>query len=203
MNYNQFSSQLSKGDYSRSNLFEVVINLPATGFTEMRFMIKAASLPGKQLGEAEVKRFGANFKMANDMIVDTFPITVICHEDMRERQFFDAWISTIHGYSEDSSIRSGDLYRMGYYDEYKTSVSVIKLDRKLNPIYAIDLEEAWPNSMGPVDLSWDNSEVSTFTVNFTYRNWRQPTKNWDNSGLTELGDLDYRKYKEDWGKYEN
>jgi len=68
------------------------------------------------------------------------------------------------------------LYRMGYYDEYKTSVSVIKLDRKLNPIYAIDLEEAWPNSMGPVDLSWDNSEVSTFTVNFTYRNWRQPNK---------------------------
>jgi hypothetical protein len=186
MNYDQFSKQLSSGGYARSNLFEVVISTTIAGFEDMRFMIKSASLPGKQLGEAEIKRFGANYKIANDMIVDAFPITVICSEDMRERQFFDAWISSIHGAFSDTERTNGSIYRMGYYDDYKTTVEISKLDRTMKSIYKVDLQEAWPNNMGAVELSWDNSEVSTFTVNFTYRNWvQQHNENWTSSGETD------------------
>jgi hypothetical protein len=176
MNYEAFGNQLISGDYARSNLFEVTISpsrkmdgpgvIPET----MSFMIKTAALPGKQLGEVQVKRFGAQFKMANDMIVDTLPMTIICSKDMRERRFITAWIEGIHG-SDTGHYK--DPYRMAYYDDYTTTVTITSIDRQGNDVYAVQLHEAWPNNMGQVDLSWENSEISTFTVTLAFRDWEE------------------------------
>jgi hypothetical protein len=174
MNYEAFGNQLISGDYARSNLFEVVLYVnnqmdgPGVIPETLRFMIKTASLPGKQLGEVQVKRFGAQFKMANDMIVDTLPMTVICSSDMRERKFFTAWIEGIHG---SDTGHSADRYRMAYYDDYTTKMTITSLDREGGEVYAVMLDEAWPNNLGQVELSWDNSEVSTFTVTMAFRDW--------------------------------
>jgi len=160
MNYEAFGNQLASGEYARSNLFEVVLYVnnqmdgPGVIPETLRFMIKTASLPGKQLGEVQVKRFGAQFKMANDMIVDTLPMTVICSSDMRS--------DTGH---------SADRYRMAYYDDYTTKMTITSLDREGGEVYAVMLDEAWPNNLGQVELSWDNSEVSTFTVTMAFRDW--------------------------------
>jgi len=174
MNFDKFNKQLQSGDYARSNLFEVEISAPpilrfagADIPDTMKFMVKAAALPGKQLGEQQIKRFGAQFKMANEMIVDTLPLTIMCSKDMRERDWFDAWISVIHG----AGLGSSNLYRNLYYDMYNTTVRITSLNRKLKEEYSIQLLEAWPNNMGQVELSWDNSEVSTFTLTLAFRDW--------------------------------
>jgi hypothetical protein len=178
MNYTKFSNQIKSGDYARNNLFEVYI--PIIGLASaydkgvqpddgLRFNIKAAQLPGKQLGTMEVKRFGAVYKVANDVIVDTFPMTVICSSDMRERRFFDNWMSGIHG--QISGGTTAGMYRMSYYDDYVTSVLVTQNRRAGDAAYAVTLEEAYPTSMGAVELSWEQGEVSTFTVNMSYRRW--------------------------------
>jgi hypothetical protein len=172
MNYDVISNQLKSGDYARSNLFEVEILIPSIVPDTMRFMVKSASLPGKQLGEVDVKRFGATFKMANDVILSNVTLTIMCSKDMRERDFFETWISYIHG-GDPSDLDSPMNYRMGYYDDYIHNIRVTSFDRKLDEAYAIELREAWPNNMGEVALSWDNSEIATFTVGLTYRDWRQ------------------------------
>tara|TARA_B110001454_G_scaffold201164_1_gene207343 strand:+ start:830 stop:1438 length:609 start_codon:yes stop_codon:yes gene_type:complete len=179
MDISQFSNQM-KGtmDYGRTNLFQVTI--PATivnpynsseydGQEELRFMAKAASLPGKSLGTIDVKRFGAIYKIANDAIVDTFSMTVMCSGDMRERRYFDAWISGIHG--QDKNATNADLYRMKYYDDYTSVVIIESFGRDGSTEYTAVLQEAYPTSLGAVDLSWDTGDIATFTVNFTYRNW--------------------------------
>jgi len=175
MKYEEFSNQLASGDYARSNLFEVTISpgrimIPGAIPETMRFMVKAAALPGKQLGEVQVKRFGAQFKMANDMIVDTLPLTIMCSKDMRERRFFTAWMEGIHG---SDTGKAEDPYRMMYYDDYATTITITSMDRNANDVYAVQLYEAWPNNMGQVDLSWDNSEIATFTVALAYRDWQE------------------------------
>jgi hypothetical protein len=180
MNVDQFSNQVSGGmDYGRTNLFQVTIpaqidnpynNSAYDAQQELRFMAKAASLPGKSLGTIDVKRFGAIYKIANDAIVDTFPMTVMCSGDMRERKFFDAWISGIHG--QDATMTSGaDLFRMKYYDDYTSIVIIESFGRDGSVEYSAVLQEAYPTSLGAVDLSWDTGDIATFTVNFTYRNW--------------------------------
>ena len=179
MNVNQFQNQVSGYmDYGRTNLFQVSIpgswgdayNLSEYDGNEIRFMAKGASLPGKSLGTIDVKRFGAIYKIANDAIVDTFPMTVMCSGDMRERKFFDAWISGIHG--QDATMTSGaDLFRMKYYDDYTSIVIIESFGRDGSVEYSAVLQEAYPTSLGAVDLSWDTGDIATFTVNFTYRNW--------------------------------
>ena len=145
-------------------------------------MAKGASLPGKSLGTIDVKRFGAIYKIANDAIVDTFPITVMCSSDMRERKFFDAWISGIHGQKR-SNYQPGEisssLYRMLYYDEYTSQVFIESFGRDGKGEYMVELQEAYPTSLGAVDLSWDTGDVATFTVNFTFRNWVEVPPNKD------------------------
>jgi hypothetical protein len=173
MNYEAFGNQLASGEYARSNLFEVEIHPGGKmdyGQTlgSLKFMIKTAALPGKQLGEVQVKRFGAQFKMANDMIVDTLPMTVICSSDMRERRFFTAWIEGIHG---SDTGHAADKYRMAYYDDYTTRVTITSMDRKGEEVHAIMLNECWPNNLGQVELSWENSEIATFTVTMAFRDW--------------------------------
>jgi len=183
MNVNQFANQLSdKLDYGRTNLFQVTIpgtwqdsyNLSEYNGTDLRFMAKAASLPGKSLGTIDVKRFGAIYKVANDAIVDQFSITVLCSGDMKERKFFDAWISGIHGQTKDNYTdgqTNSDLYRMMYYDEYINKVYVESFGRDGKCEYMVELQEAYPTNLGAVDLSWDTGDVATFTVAFTFRNW--------------------------------
>jgi len=183
MNVNQFQNQVSGYmDYGRTNLFQVSIpgswedayNLSEYAGNDIRFMAKGASLPGKSLGTIDVKRFGAIYKIANDAIVDTFPITVLCSADMRERKFFDAWLSGIHGQLK-GKYKTGEinkeLYRMMYYDEYTSQVYVESFGRDGRCEYMVELQEAYPTSLGAVDLSWDTGDVATFTVNFTFRNW--------------------------------
>ena len=184
MNVNQFQNQVSGYmDYGRTNLFQVSIpgswddayNLSEYAGNDIRFMAKGASLPGKSLGTIDVKRFGAIYKIANDAIVDTFPITVMCSGDMRERKFFDAWLSGIHGQSKNNykqgELGSASLYRMLYYDEYTSQVYIESFGRDGSTAYMVELQEAYPTSLGAVDLSWDTGDVATFTVNFTFRNW--------------------------------
>jgi hypothetical protein len=168
MDYKKFTKQLSsKLDYARSNLFEMTISVPDSTDVESRLpmMIKTTQLPGKQLGEIQVKRFGAGFKMANDVILDVLSITVMCSSDMSERRFFHDWIERIYGAGGERE------YRMAYYDEYAATATITTFDRQFHKKHNIQLQEVWPNSIGPVELSWESSEVSTFTVNLTYRNW--------------------------------
>ena len=183
MNVNQFSNQVGRAgsamDYGRTNLFQVTIPAKlenpyiSSDFDaqeDLRFMAKAASLPGKSLGTIDVKRFGAIYKIANDAIVDQFSMTVMCSSDMRERRYFDAWISGIHG-QDSTMIKAADNFRMKYYDEYTSVVVVESFARDGRTEYMAVLNEAYPTNLGAVDLSWDTGDVATFTVNFTFRNW--------------------------------
>jgi hypothetical protein len=217
MKISKFSNQLISGDYARTNLFHVRLghikgqdqfyHQKGRDYNsdEMRFMVKQVTLPGKSLGTVDTKRFGAIFKVANDVIVDTCTMTIICSADMRERVFFEGWIDYIYnmnaavdkttGYEgwDDEGNYSNDItggragrqyyddvtgnkkkvYRMAYYNDYISKLSVDTYDRTGGGIaYNVDMLEAYPTNLGPVELSWgDSGEVASFSVTFSYRDW--------------------------------
>ena len=216
MNISEFSDQLTSGDYARTNLYHVRLghikgqdqfyHQKGRDYNsdEMRFMVKQVTLPGKSLGTVDTKRFGAIFKVANDVIVDTCTMTIICSADMRERVFFEGWIDYIYnmnaavnlttgyeGYDDEGNYsnditggRAGrqyyddvtgnkkKVYRMAYYNDYISKLSVDTYDRTGGVAYNVDMLEAYPTNLGPVELSWgDSGEVASFSVTFSYRDW--------------------------------
>jgi hypothetical protein len=207
MNLENFQNQLKSGDFARTNLYEVTLghvkgqdqfyHSKGRGFNkeDLKFMTKAVTLPGKSLGTVDTKRFGAIFKVANDVIVDTVSMTIICSSDMRERLFFEGWMNYIYNMNKDTHLvgmqrlrdqgaetrngfRMGDLtgqhlkYRMAYYDDYVSQVSIDTLNRQGDLAYHVSLVEAYPTNIGPIEMAWgEGGEVASFTVTFSYRDW--------------------------------
>jgi|LWDU01.1.fsa_nt_gi hypothetical protein len=196
MKTSNFTNLFKSGDFARNNLYDIrfgFIKNQNDFYTkagrdydpgDLHFMARNATFPGKSLGTIDTKRFGAIFKVANDAIIDSVSMTIMCSEDMRERLFFEGWINSIYGstssnyiqglgnYSENRKNRE-KVYRMKYYDDYTTSVYVSSLTRKdLQVGYEVEMFDAYPINIGPIDMSaGTDGEVATFTVTFTMRDW--------------------------------
>lgn len=228
MKVEDFNKQLKSGDYARSNLYtmhfghiasqklfyrEIARNL---NIDDLSFMSKNVTLPAKSLGTLDVKRFGAAFKLANDVIVDTMTMTIICNSDMRERVFFENWMAFIGGrtLASKSTNSSGGgaekIYRMAYYDDYVTSLFITMQNRRKVNTYEVECFEAFPTNVGPVELAWgDSSETVSFTVTFAIRDWEATPTTDDldiydgilESGMTESSNGDDfldREKEYDW-----
>ena len=184
MNLINFVRGVKSGDYARTNLFTVSFgeNVPK-GYTrlsrafdhhDVSFTTKEVSLPGKQLGSETTKRFGTIFKVANDLIIDSVSMTIICNSDMRERIFFEGWLSSIAGRNQEGMLDNdhAELGAMMYYNDYISEIIIKTLHRDGKAAYAVKLMEAYPTAVSPIQLAWgDAGEVAQFQVTFAIRDW--------------------------------
>tara|TARA_B110000881_G_C18483463_1_gene467833 strand:+ start:376 stop:1008 length:633 start_codon:yes stop_codon:yes gene_type:complete len=188
MEIKDFNNQMLLGDYARTNLFTVQIYAPAklgkfynggdeASTQSLAYRVKNVSLPGKTLGTIEARRFGPVFKVANDLIVDTVAMTVICSTDYREHRFFEGWIAAALGRGMDETRQ---IYTLSYYESYVSSVDIIPLEKEISKETGsiaekaahVTLIEAYPTNVGPIEMAWgDASEIATFTVTFSFRDF--------------------------------
>ncbi len=177
-----FSKQ-AKGGFSKNNLFEVTISAGAgeggwitydnaMGATDMlKMRVKAAQLPGMQVGTLDNKRFGPVYKIVNETIFEPTVWTILCSEDMRERNFFSAWMNWMHGTSQQTADNTAAMWRPRYYDEYTGTANIITYNSVGSSHYEAQLEDCFPTAMGPVELSWGDGAISEFTVTMNFRHF--------------------------------
>ena len=84
---------------------------------------------------------------------------------------FDGWVEYISGQTtNDESAAMG--YRMNYPSKYKTNVFISKFEKGFNKerSYQIDytLVNAFPISTMPMSVSYDSSQILTYTVIMEY-----------------------------------
>jgi len=190
MNVSQFGAIIRKGDLARTNLFRAVVTKPPKlvdykwyngGNTvlepELSFMIKNIQIPQKALGTIDVKRYGAIFKVANDVISDQVTCTIMCSQDYSEHKFFEGWMSAIynkHGtvgwdqWGRGNGTSTTNHYSMMYYDDYISSIYINTLDRQGAETSKITLKEAYPTNIGAIDMQWGDGDIAQFTVTFTF-----------------------------------
>ena len=61
---------------------------------------------------------------------------------------------------------------VGYHNEYTSEVQIYLLDRKDQRRYGVRLHEAYPRSIGAVDLNQaPSSEIIKLPITFSYRWW--------------------------------
>lgn len=156
--------------FSTSPIFGLATQfLGIAGAANLSFKAQASSLPGRRIATTPLSMYGAEQKMPYGVVYDELDVTFICSESMVERTFFDAW----HAY-----IFNPASSYMHYYDDYVSTVTIIKTPTALDAAGALGaasasytLIEAFPIAIQAQDLAWSSTDYLTLSVSFAYRRW--------------------------------
>ena len=136
----------------------------------------AISLPSVSYATKEMRTgSGPLYKIPYDKIFE--PVTATFYVDMEynSRRFFVDWINSIDLPIEQKE-SNGNHYQ--FYDNYIGGMYIYQLDQNNLPAHLIYLEEMYPTAVSEIALGYENGDsIATFTVTFTYRNWKQKEVN--------------------------
>jgi len=165
-----FKSKL-RGGGARANLFRCTINFPgyAGGDAELTsFLCKTAQLPASQVNSFVVNFRGRELKMAAERTFEPWTVTILNDTDFAIRDAMERWSNGINGHTTNTGLVNPV--------DYQTDLIVEQLDRDESVIKRVVIRGAFPENVGPIDLSYDTTgEIETFDVSFAYQYWTSNT----------------------------
>jgi len=191
--------------YAQPNRYEVLIfppAVPASGYQnpskrfisqvlgdapEISLRCESITLPGRNLsttGDSNIH--GPLREVVNNVnYVDSVAMVFQASADLRERVFFEKWQYTAF---------NPDTWNVGYYSDYVGTVNIYILDKNNKRKYGLRLEECFPKSIAPTDLSYvANNEMIKLSVVMNFRYWRTLDTTQD-SALTTLPTEDRHRF---------
>ncbi len=190
-NINEFKSKVNEhGGPALNSLFvaEIArISEPGGILTnDLRFFCQSVSVPGINIEVMQYKPAGIGFP--EFMPMSTSPDQLNCvfmlDSDHKIITFFHKWMNSIINVGGDrgiiplrepfSSRGSGiEPKEINYKNEYTTSMvvkhySAFGNSNEIPGFYEYRFEGVFPTQIGPLQLSWSDTSLSTSTVNFSY-----------------------------------
>lgn len=173
----EFKNRFAKG-VARANRYVVTIT-PPKGLLlqfslsqDLTIACESVELPGSQLATGEDKQFGPIRKIPYLNIYTDLAIRFICSDDLRERYFFDAWQDLVLKRDDIVGSTTKESFKVGFYDDYVTTISIKVLNQKNETQYTIKCHEVWPIDVLNQPLSYGNTDdYMRLEVNLAYRNW--------------------------------
>jgi len=160
----EFQGQMEFGG-ARPSLSEVNITNPFNSAADekVRFMAKAAQIPGTTLTPITVNYFGRPVKFAGNRTYEDWTVTVINDEDFSIRAGLEEWAQNINS-------TQGNLRLTGANPEaYKSQGQVIHYGKQGNVIREYKFVGLFPTAISPIELSWDTADaIEEYTVTWTY-----------------------------------
>ena len=175
----RFKANMMHGG-ARANQFKVTINLPPgvlaiagddsesqTGgggwsSANASFLCRATHLPGQTLTEIPIAFRGRQIFLAGDRSFDDpWTTTFFNDSDFGIRTAIERWMNSIN------ELANGT----GYINPaaYQTDLHVQQLDRDNNILKNYKFINAWPTTLGQIDLSAEQAtEIETFDVTWRY-----------------------------------
>jgi hypothetical protein len=167
-NIDDFKANLIGGG-ARANQFRVTITPPsgiAIGLDARRtsFLVKAATLPTRTIGEIELKFRGRTIYMAGDQTpVEAWETTFINDTDFGIKNAIELWSNGINGFATNTGVIAPS--------DYQTDLTVEQLDRDDTVLKSYILRNCWPTTSGSaIELSMDTeSTIEEFSVSWRYQ----------------------------------
>ena len=138
----------------------------------IEFLASAASLPGKSFSTTTHRMYGFGLQVPYEAKYEPVQLTFHNTNDYLPRIFFEDWMANI------ARIKS---YNMQYYTDYISTVKIHAWDDQNIKRYSCELVESYPSNMSAIEMSWDSTDVQTFTVDIQYSWWisdRQSEETW-------------------------
>ena len=179
---NDFVSSFKK-ELARPSRFDVFIPVPPLmslfykDFSrDLQFRCEVTEIPGRnfnvtqrKFGSAPIEKFPSHTEYSD------MQMTFIVGGDMKEKLFFDHWMDLINPtYS----------YNFRYKTEYAVDMAVTQYDMNNNITYKAVMINAFPVSVGQLDLDWTADNYHRLPVVFAYTKWELGTVN---SNAVDLG----------------
>ena len=192
-NIQQFVTLIKqKGGVAKMNRFKIKIHLTndlaplsvsGDGGRDMSLLCESISFPNKTITSIDYSTYRNSIKIPTGFTNDD--VTVVFHltNDYYIKKIFDLWLN---------SIVDVDTYFAAYDTKFKTKVEIFQLDEKDREVYGVELRDAYPISMGAVEL--DNTATNAtqkLTVDFTYNTWVPIDKSKLTAVDTYVGDVNF------------
>lgn len=151
-------------DGARANLFYYKPAVPAlvqndVGLEKMTYLVKSTSLPMRSLEEVLVQWQGFDFPFAGKSTFSEFTMTFNVDREAKVKKTFENWINLIHN-PETNTYALTEMYMIDQRIQLLGYQGEVVLEYKLH--------NAWPRESGPIELSYDSTEIATFDVTWRY-----------------------------------
>ena len=145
----------------------------------LNFMVNQIELPGKMLSTTETKYNSDVYTMAYGNTYEGLSIMFNISRDMLEKNIFDSWQELAY-----DPIK----HKAGYFDDYKSNITINVLDANDRIVYSVRLIDAMPKTIVPIQLSQDDGSNMKMSVMFMYKRWERIEGN-VSKDLDKLGSL--------------
>lgn len=181
-----FKAALAQGG-ARANLFRVNMSFPNaaiegnanTAFGSngpealSSFMIKSAQMPGRTIGNIPVNFRGRQLKVSGDTTYDDWTLTVTNDNNFAVRNAFERWQEAINGAVTNVS---GNGVSAASFNTYVADLEIEQIGRGGEVIKRYVMKGAWPTTVDPIDVSYDNTDqIEEFGVTLCYQWWETDT----------------------------
>ena len=161
-----FKSKI-KGGGARPNLFKVTINYPAfaDGDVELSsFLVRGAALPESIMSTVIVPFRGRELKVAGVRSFPTWTTQIYNDTDFAVRNALEKWSNAINAHSTNVGLTNPV--------DYQADLIVEQLDRDETVLKTYNFRGAYPESMGPIELAYDNNDqIEIFDCVWAYQYW--------------------------------
>ena len=153
-----------------TNLFSQIL-LGQVGGQEQRevgYQCNSIAFPARGIDTTPDENiYGPARKIATGYTYANITGKFYCHDDMREKKFFETWQRLAY---------NPQTFAMGYYDDYVGTIQIYQLDREKNRRYGCELIECFPTDIAEQTLDASPAtSVQEVSVTFSYRYWKNLT----------------------------
>jgi|TARA_B110000091_G_scaffold74463_1_gene82068 hypothetical protein len=134
---------------------------------DMFLLCQTASMPGKRILTTEAMHNHHMTKKPYSAATDEVSMSFLLTNDYYIKKYFDMWQEMIID-------TAGRHYKAFYKDEYSTDIIIQQLSSSNDviPGYTIKLENAYPITVGAIDLSEGSDGMMELSVTFEYDNFK-------------------------------
>lgn len=164
-----FIAEIKTKGLSRTNRFTVDFTPPrAMGEDTKRTLLfcEKASLPGINFATTQNRSFGEFREVPYDRLFDPISLTFHVDRQMSVKKIFDDWVNVI----QDPKSKS-----FAWYSEYITPLTIRIQDLEDKVHYELICYEAYPKSIGQIQLDAEGKDTMRLDVTFQYKYWQART----------------------------
>jgi len=140
----------------------------------LTFRCEKAEIPGRTVATIDDTGSGPALKIPYEINYSDMEITIICSEDMNEREYFENWINKIvYPPTSDGFAKKSGL--VNYYSNFAkgNKLTISQLNDKGAPSFTCILYDIYPIQISPMNLSWEETNTyQRFSVTLNYRYYR-------------------------------
>ena len=184
-----FRAEVGKRDFARSHRFEVLINPPTlrgedgreredhspgpmnahttsagNSARHLSLFVEDAMIPGLLLGTRPFRANNLNEQRASgiDFGGDSLTLTFLVDTTWAAKDFFGDWMR---------GIVNKRTREIAFPNAYYGSLTISALDNQDNVVAKWKLEDVFPRSIAPVQMSNSNTQPVRLPVTFAYKRW--------------------------------